>query len=65
MILKEYVQRFLYKMLFIPERIYSLVKAITTRDDKAFCSSHRLSLRYGTQCAMCSCLTLHVSTSTA
>ena len=28
--------------------------------NKEFCSSHRLSLRYGTQCAKRTCLTLHV-----
>ena len=46
----------------ITKRICSSAKPITTRDDKEFCSSHRLSLRYGTQCAKRTCLTLHVST---
>ena len=31
------------------------------RDDREFCSSHRLSCRFGTQCAAHTCLTLHIS----
>ena len=41
--------------------ICSPAKPITTRDDKEFYPAHRASCRYGTQCAMRTCLTFHVS----